>query len=168
MNKNKNIIIGILIALVIVVGIFVAYKLSEKSVTEEKEIESGSKETMSDGDFYISKYQDFKDNQFNEYLTINDRKLYLASNIEEFFIIENGKKMTYKAYIFSNVKPFNESIKSITDKLDEKEVLKDGGTTIYKSKDKDITLVECKTDEGNNNIYIGDYSMNFDKKLMCE
>ena len=97
MNKNKKIIIGILIALVIVVGIFVAYKLSEKGVTEEKKIESGYKETMSDGDFYISKYKDFKDNKFNEYLTINDRKLYLASNIEEFFIVENGKRMTYKA-----------------------------------------------------------------------
>ena len=37
MNKNKKIIIGILIALIIVVGIEVAYKIIENSVTNRAE-----------------------------------------------------------------------------------------------------------------------------------
>ena len=33
MNKNKKVIIGILIVLIIVIGVVVAYKVIEKSVT---------------------------------------------------------------------------------------------------------------------------------------
>lgn len=37
MNKSKKIIIGILIASVIVISIFVTYKLIEKSVTDRED-----------------------------------------------------------------------------------------------------------------------------------
>ena len=36
MNKNKKIIIGILIVLIIIIGIVVAYKIIEKSVTNRE------------------------------------------------------------------------------------------------------------------------------------
>lgn len=36
MNKNKKLIIGILIATLIIIGVFVAYKLIEKSVIDRE------------------------------------------------------------------------------------------------------------------------------------
>lgn len=36
MNKNKNVIIGILIVLIIIIGIVIAYKIIEKSVTNRE------------------------------------------------------------------------------------------------------------------------------------
>ena len=38
---------------------------------------------------------------------------------------------------------------------------KDGGTKIYKSKDKDITMIVCNTTKNDRNILIGDYSMKY-------
>ena len=38
---------------------------------------------------------------------------------------------------------------------------KDGGTKIYKFKDKDITMIVCNTTKNDKNILIGDYSMEY-------
>lgn len=118
-------------------------------------------------DFYISKYENSYHKKFNDYLTFNDRKYYLAGNIKEFYVID-GEKMILKSYITNfNHTLDNQSIDKIISELTEKEVLKDGGTTIHKSKDKDITIVECKTLDGNRDVFIGDYSMDFDNESMC-
>lgn len=119
-------------------------------------------------DFYISKQDSHNDIKFNDYLTFNDRKYYLAANIKEFYVID-GEKMILQSYITNfNHTLDNPSIDKITGKLPEKEILKDGGTTIYKSKDKDITIVVCNTIDGNDDVFIGDYSVNFDDKSMCK
>ncbi len=119
-------------------------------------------------DFYISKEENHDDIKFHDYLTFNDRKYYLEDNIQEFYVMD-GEKMILKSYITNfNHTLDNPSINKITDKLTEKEILKDGGTTIYKSKDKDVTIVECKTVWGNDDVYIGDYSMNYDNEFMCK
>ena len=47
-------------------------------------------------------------------------------------------------------------------------ILKDGGTTIYKSNTYDITIIKCNTIAGNKDIFIGDYTMNFYNDLMCK
>lgn len=118
-------------------------------------------------DFYISKYEDRNGTKFNDYITFNDRKYYLASNIKEFYVID-GESMILKSYITNfNHALDDHSIKRITGKLTVKDILKDGGTTIYKSKDKDITIIECKTIDGNDDIYIGDYSMEYEE-FMCK
>ena len=119
-------------------------------------------------DFYISKDENKNNIKFNDYLTFNDRKYYLAGNIKEFYVID-GESMILKSYITNfNHTLDNPSIDKITSELTEKEILKDGGTTIYKSKDKDITIVVCNTIDGNDDIFIGDNSVNFDDKLMCK
>ena len=48
------------------------------------------------------------------------------------------------------------------------DTLKDGETTIYKSKDYDITMINCNTLSGNNDIFIGDYNLEFDNNEMCK
>ena len=112
-----------------------------------------------------------KQNPFT-YITTPSLFLHLLSippNIEEFYVMpEDDTKVTLKHYMSNICETFDESIKSITDNLDKKDILKDGGTTIYKSKDKDITMIVCKTIDGNKDIFIGDYSMNFDSDSMCK
>ena len=49
----------------------------------------------------------------------------------------------------------------VIEKLELKDTLKDGGTNIYKSKDKDITMIVCNTTKNDKNILIGDYSMEY-------
>lgn len=137
--------------------------------SEYIKFKQGEKATISTIDFYISKPKTHDDIKFNDYYKISDRTIYLSGNIEEFYVIpENDVKITLKHYMSNICETFDESIKSITDKLDKKDILKDGGTTIYKSEDKDITMIVCKTIDGNKDIFIGDYSMNFDSDSMCE
>ena len=58
-------------------------------------------------------------------------------------------------------------IESITNLLNKQSILKDGGTVIFKNKDKNITLIKCNTIYNNKDIYIGDYNLNF-KSSMCK
>ena len=88
----------------------------------------------------------------------------LAGNINQFYVVD-GKTMTLKEYISNNNGTLDDSIKKITDKLELTGALYDGGTTIYKSKDKDVTLISCKQMDGNKNIYIGDYSLEYTDDL---
>ena len=136
--------------------------------SEYIQFKQGEKATVSTMDFYILKPESHDDIKFNDYYKISDRTIYLAGNIEEFYVIpENDIKITLKHYMSNICETFDESIKSITDKLDKKDILKDGGTTIYKSKDKDITMIVCKTIDGNKDIFIGDYSLEYEQN-MCK
>lgn len=127
----------------------------------------GEKATVSTMDFYIYKPEFHNDIKFNDYYKNNERTIYLAGNIEEFYIVNEGNKDTLKNYISQTYQTFDDSIKSITDKLDKKDILKDGGTTIYKSREKDLTMVVCKTIDGNKDVLIGDYSMEYEQD-MCK
>lgn len=112
-------------------------------------------------DFHIIKPQVHNDIRFNEYYTADNRTIYLAGNLEEIYVIDNGNKMTLKYYISNTNRTFDRSIETITNKLELKDTLKDGGTKIYKSKEKDITIIKCNTLKNDKNIFIGDYSMEY-------
>lgn len=118
-------------------------------------------ENVTDFDFYITKAQEHNAIRFNDYYTTDNRTIYLAGNIEEFYIVDNGSKMTLKYYISNANQTFNRSIQTVTDKLELQDTLKDGGTKIYKSKDKDMTWIVCNTTKNDKNILIGDYSMEY-------
>lgn len=135
--------------------------------SEYIQFKQGEKATVSTMDFYIHKPEFHNDIRFNDYYKNTERTIYLAGNIEEFYIVNEGDKDTFKNYISQTYQTFDDSIKSITDKLDKKDILKDGGTTIYKSKVKDITMIVCKTIDGNKDIFIGDYSMEYEQD-MCK
>ena len=75
--------------------------------------------------------------------------------------------MTLKYYIENVNQKIEESIKEITNYLEKKEIYKDGGSTVYRSKEYDITLVKCNNMSGNKDIYIGDYNLNTDGITMC-
>ena len=138
-------------------------KITYKGMIDESypaQIGTTNIEVVKDFDFYITKPQVHNDIRFNDYLTFSDRKIYLAGNIGEFYVVD-GKTMILKEYISNANRTMDDSVKSITDKLELKDTLKDGGTKIYKSKDKDITMIVCNTTKNDRNILIGDYSMEY-------
>ena len=105
--------------------------------------------------------------EFNEYLNNDDIKVYLEENINNLYITFLGEKMTFKDYANSLNQSLDRSIKNLTDKLEATDALNDGGTTIYKDKDKNITVIACHTLNGNKDVYIGDYQLAF-KENMCK
>lgn len=104
--------------------------------------------------------------EFNKYLDIEDRTIYLEENLEDMYVIDNKNKMTLKYYLSNVNQSVDNSLKDITNNF-EKEELKDGGTTIYKNKDKDMTIIACNTLKGVKDIYIGDYGLTL-KESMCK
>lgn len=127
----------------------------------------GGPYTTTNLDFYISKPELYDSIKFNEYYKGNDRTIFLAGNISEFYIKnDSDKEVPLKEYISTTYQTIDDSIKSITNNLTRKDTLKDGGTSIYKSKSKDLTIIVCKTIEGSKDIYIGDYSLEYDQ-TMC-
>lgn len=106
--------------------------------------------------------------KFNKYLEQTDKTIYLKGNIEEIYYRESATKVTLKDYFTKTYQTFDNALKNITDLLTSTNTLKDGGTTIYKSKEYDITIIKCNTINGNKDIFIGDYEMNFDNESMCK
>ncbi len=117
--------------------------------------------TTSGVDFYIIKPQVHNDIRFNSYYTFDNRTIYLAGNLGEFYIKLQDKDITLKTYLSTTFQTFDNGIKHITDKLELKDTLRDGGTKIYKSKARDITMIVCNTAKNDKDILIGDYSMEY-------
>lgn len=104
---------------------------------------------------------------FNKYLTKEDRNIYLEKNIAELYIFDHQDQFTLKDYVINTNQSLENIIKSITDLLDKQTILKDGGTTIYKKDNKNMTVITCNTVSGNNDIYIGDYHLKYND-MMCK
>lgn len=108
-----------------------------------------------------------KNIKFKEYLKLDNETIYLAENVSELFIVENKNQTSLKKYIVNSTESMDKLIENITNLLNKQSILKDGGTIIFKNKDKNITLIKCNTIDGNKDIYIGDYNLNF-KSSMCK
>ncbi len=115
----------------------------------------------------IVKMENQDGNKYSIYLEQNNRIIYLASNIEEVYYYVPPKD-TLKNYLSSTFQTIDDGIKHLTDLMNNTGTLKDGGTKIYKSSKYDATIITCHTIAGNRDIYIGDYSMQFDNDSMCK
>ena len=104
---------------------------------------------------------------FNKYLTKENRTIYLENNIKELYIFDHQSRWTFKYYVTNTNQSLERSLKSVTDLLEKEANLKDGGTAIYKDKDKNMTVIACNTLNGNKDVYIGDYQLSF-KDNMCK
>ena len=139
-----------------------ACSIKESNISNEESNISNEESNTIGFDFYVSKNDNKGITKFRNYYTYNDRKkIYLANNIEEFYIYDTDYKMTLKEFISTVYQTFDASIKDITDQLELTGALYDGSTKIYKSKEKDITLINCQKMDSNHNIYIGDYLLEF-------
>ena len=104
-------------------------------------------------------------NKATEYYKSYNRKVYFVC-IDE---IKKNEDMTLK-YYFQNVnQTFDRSIEELTHNLELKEIYKDGGTKIFKS--KNMTMIVCHHEKAdyniNQDIYIGDEKLEFDETY-CE
>jgi len=124
--------------------------------------------TTSDIKIEVVKPEYHDDIKFNKYLERDNRVIYLAGNIEEIYYNDSDVRMSLKDYITKSYQTVDDGIKHLTDNMNLIDTLKDGGTTIYKSGEYDITIIKCNTVSGNKNIFVGDYSMKFDNKSMCK
>ena len=105
--------------------------------------------------------------EFNEYLNDYNIKVYLEENVNDLYVTDAGQKMTFKDYANGLNQTLDRSIKDLTNKLEKTATLDDGGTTIYKDEDKNITVIACNTLDGNRDVYIGDYQLYY-KENMCK
>lgn len=105
--------------------------------------------------------------EFNEYLNDDNIKVYLEENVNDLYVTFLGKKMAFKDYANGLNQTLDRSIKDLTDKLEKTAALDDGGTTIYKDEDKNITIIACNTLDGNRDVYIGEYQLYY-KENMCK
>ena len=153
MKKLVLYILGVIILLITLLAIAKSYYFDEVDI-DDYQVEL-TKSTVNDSI------------KFNKYLERDEgRIIYLASNIEEFYFYENSdKKTTLKEYA-KTWQTLDDIVKNITLNMDVYGELNDGGTKIYKSKDK--TVVVCNTISGNKDIFIGDYNMSFDSESMCK
>lgn len=132
------------------------------------QFEQGGPYTTFQFNFYITKPENHNSIKFNNYYDEKDGKIYMAGNIGEFYVIDEYQtRYTLKKYISILNQKFDDTIKSITEQMTKVSTLRDGGTTTYKSKEKDISIIVCNTIDGNKDIYIGDYSMEYEQD-MCK
>ena len=103
-------------------------------------------------------------NKFNKYLERDNKVIYLAGNIEEVYFNQNSR-MTLKDYISKSYQSIDDGIKHLTDNMELIDSYDDGGTKLYRSKEYDITIIKCNTLLGSRDIYIGDYSMNYNNDM---
>ena len=108
------------------------------------------------------------DNNFNKYLERDNQVIYFKSNVEEVNYYQEYEVYPLKYYIENTWQTISDGIKHLTDVLENTETLRDGGTKIYRNKKVDITIITCNTIAGNKDIYIGDYTMDFDSDIMCK
>lgn len=136
---------------------------------DKKYIEFEQGGTYNTFDAKIVTLDSSKENEisFNKYLTKENRTIYLENNIKELYIFDHQSRWTFKYYVTNTNQSLENSLKSVTDLLEKEANLKDGGTAIYKDKDKNMTVIACNTLKGNKDVYIGDYQLSF-KDNMCK
>lgn len=157
----KKGILTILLCGVIVLGLTGCNTNNEQKEDNKKE----EKSTMS-MNLKIKRYENYDTIKFYPYYTKDERVIYFAGDIEEFYVF-GDENINLKDYITDSDQTLDNSINSIIEKIDKIYELDDGGTAIYKSKDLDLTITVCNTLDNNRDIYFDNYNSNFDK-TMCK
>lgn len=142
----------IIFSILIIVSLFLIVGCQKNNTMKQTNI-------ILDGyNLIMSKINNCND-KVKEYYEYDNRKVYLVC-LDEVNLKKDNNSLTLKHYLKNNEQDFEKNINKIINYLDEDSVLWDEDTTIYKS--SDITIIKCKTIEGNKDIYIGD--ANLEKK----
>ncbi len=110
-------------------------------------------------DFQIE-YQNQNECNKPELLMSKEERNIYTYCLENTTIKINDENIELKNYIEDN----NDAINQIISTLKLEDTLMDGGTQIYKG---DITLIQCNTLDGNQDVYIGNKDMEF-KQNFCK
>lgn len=142
--------------------IFESYPAQVEATKIEKLIES----KMANNKIKVEKFGQYDSNKYYEYCKMDDRTIYFDGSIKEIYIIDE-KEVSLKEYVSTTFQTLDDSIKHITNNMDKIVTLRDGGTTIYKSKSLDLTVTTCNTTNKNKDIYFSDYKSTFNE-TMCK
>lgn len=108
-------------------------------------------------------------NDINEYYKFENQKIYFVC-LNEMYFQEDNSKTTLKDYL--NNKNLEIEMQNIAEMMEVDEIFKDGGTTIYRDKNKKLssngfTMIKCNTLDGNKNIYFGTSNLEY-KEDFCK
>lgn len=104
------------------------------------------------------------DNKAKVYFKETNKTIYTYC-LDNIFINDGTKKVELKEYLESN----KNIIEKIVNTLVKQEIYKDGGSILYKDNgnlgftNNGLTILKCKTLEGNNDIYIGSKDMKYEE-----
>ena len=130
-NKLNKVIVNIFTLLIIALIIILLISIIGKFKNERKDVDSYSKDNS---------------------------HIYLY-NLDKLTIKDNEEYLDLREYL-AKYESVDDLFTSLENNLNVKTTLKDGGTIIYKTKDKDLfkddlTIIRCHTEEGNRDIYFG-------------
>ena len=140
-NKLNKVIVNIFTLLIIALIIILLISIIGKFKGEREDVDSYS-----------------KNNTVSEYMVLDNSHIYLY-NLDKLTIKDNEDYLDLREYI-AKYESVDDLFTSLENNLSVKTTLKDGGTIIYKTKDKDLfkddlTIIRCHTEEGNRDIYFG-------------
>ncbi len=95
-------------------------------------------------------------NTLKEYYKYGNQKLFLVC-FNEIYLKSDKSEMTLKKYIKKSSNTLEASIDKIIKQLEPSGALLDGGSVEYKN--DSITIIKCNTLDNNNDIYIGDNTL---------
>ncbi len=110
-----------------------------------------SKITLGDKAIEI-KQKDNCDNEIDEYYDFNVGKVYLVC-LDEVMLTDLDVTNPLSEYFSKTFQTFDDAIESLTENMNIKGLIKDGGTTIYQK--NNLTIIRCNTIDGNKDVYIG-------------
>lgn len=139
--------------------------LKEKIVNQNTPLKETTNNELVD-EFTIS-IQETTDctNTLTKYYEEENRRIYLSCLDEIYLKTKYNKDITLKYYLQNINKPYNDSINSLVDNIENINYFSDGGTKLYKT-DKYAILL-CNTLDGNKDIYIGNQNLKY-KSNYCQ
>lgn len=96
------------------------------------------------------------------YISEEDRNIYTYC-LKSVEINEKGKYIELRDYY----KEHDDAIEELIKNMENVETYKDGGSKLYVNERNDLAILECKTLDGNNDIYIGPKDMIYEEGF-CE
>lgn len=104
---------------------------------------------------------------YTKYYEEGNQTIYLAC-ISEINLIDNNQNISLKRYLSKDMETIDSVLNKITNKLSAVAYAYDGGTVVYqdlqehKITNHGLTVVQCNTMEGNKDVYIGPWQMNYE------
>lgn len=123
----------------------------------------------------------FTINEMTNKLFINYDKIEIESSdvCDEPKLYYEGEDFNIYTYCLNSIKLAGDSdrvelkdffqtdftLDNLYDRLEKQEVYKDGGSTMYRAKKADISVLRCNTLEGNKDVYIGRGNMQYEENF---
>lgn len=104
-------------------------------------------------------------NTLTKYYEEESRRIYLSCLDEVYLKTKDNKDITLKYYLQNINKPYNDSINSLVNNIDNVDFYYDGGTKLYKK--DDVSILLCNTLDGNKDVYIGNKNLKY-KSNYCQ